>query len=467
MDVDELLWAGADAQAAALRDGSVSAPELTEAVLRRIEAVNPTLNAFRIVYADAARQAAKAAQQRIDTGERTPLLGVPVAVKDDLDVAGDVTGMGGRPQFPAADQDSPVVARLRSAGAVIVGHTQVPDRCLWPFTETLTHGATRNPWHLDHTAGGSSGGSAAAVAAGIVGVATGSDGGGSVRIPAGACGVFGLKTTRGLISTGPEEHWHGLSVVGPLGRRVADAAAMLDVVADVRAALGDGDAGSYRAAADADPGPLRIALSWRTPLGRPLMEAQRMRAALDTAERLSSLGHRVTVADPPLGTRPLPQFLVRYLRGAADDVAALPHPEWLEPRTRRVAWLGRKLPDRVLDWARAAESDLDSRMREFFTGFDAVLQPGWTHRQPRVGRYHGSGASSTLVGVSMGIPYFPTWNVLGYPGAALPVGRDDRGLPIGVQLIGPAFAERLLLSLAGQYERAHPWAGERPEAHTS
>src|SRR5919198_1999768 len=131
MDVEDLLWAGADAQATALRDGAVTAPELTEAVLRRIEAVNPTLNAFRIVYADAARQAAAAAQQRIDAGERTQLLGVPVAVKDDLDVAGDVTGMGGRPQFPAAEQDSPVVARLRSAGAVVVGHTRGPGRRLW------------------------------------------------------------------------------------------------------------------------------------------------------------------------------------------------------------------------------------------------------------------------------------------------------------------------------------------------
>ena len=158
MDVEELLWAGADAQAAALRDGSVSAVALTEAVLRRLDAVNPVLNAFRIVYADAARDAAVAAQQRIDSGERTPLLGVPVAVKDDVDVAGDVTGMGGRPQFPPADKNSPVVARLRAAGAVIVGRTRVPDRCLWPFTETLTHGATRNPWQLDHTPGGSSGG---------------------------------------------------------------------------------------------------------------------------------------------------------------------------------------------------------------------------------------------------------------------------------------------------------------------
>jgi amidase len=455
--LDELLWAGADAQARALREGAVTAPDLLEAVLRRLDAVEVRLHAFRIVYTDAARAAAKEAQRRLDAGERTPLLGVPLAVKDDTDVAGDITSFGGRPQFDPAEEDAPAVAKLRAAGAVLVGHTLTPDRCLWPFTETLTHGATRNPWHLDHTPGGSSGGSAAAVAAGIVGVATGSDGGGSVRIPAGFCGVFGLKTTRGLVDTGPEEHWHGLAGIGPLGRRVADAADMLDVIAE-----SDHPGDAYRDSADADPGRLRIALSWWTPLGKPPIESQRKQAVLETAAKLRELGHEVVEADPPLGPRPSPQFMTRYLRGVADDVAALPHPEWLEPRTRRIAALGRRIPDSLLARVRAAESDLDSRMHGFFAEHDVLLQPGWTHRTPRIGRYHGSGAAHTLAGVALGIPYFPTWNVLGYPAAALPAGRDSVGLPIGVQLVGPAFSEHRLLSLSGQMERAHPWAQERP-----
>ncbi|HEX2132918.1 MAG TPA: amidase family protein [Actinophytocola sp.] len=456
-ELDELLWAGADAQAQALRDGTVSAPDLLEAVLRRVEAVDPRLNLFRVVYADAARAAAADAQRRLDAGERTPLLGVPVAVKDDLDVAGDVTGMGGPPQFVPAERDAPTVARLRAAGAVLVGHTHTPDRCLWPFTETLTHGATRNPWHLDHTPGGSSGGSAAAIAAGVVGAATGSDGGGSVRIPANFCGLFGLKTTRDLVDMGDEEHWQGLAGVGPLGRRVADAAAMLDVIAD-----DDHPGGLYRDSAATDPGPLRIALSWRTPLGRPPIEAERKQAVLTMADRLRALGHEVTVADPPLGARPSPQFMTRYLRGVADDVAQLPHPEWLEPRTRRIAAVGRRIPDSVLARVRAAEAGLDAVMRSFFGDHDLLLQPGWTGRQPRIGRYHGSGAAHTLGGVALGIPYYPTWNVLGYPVAAVPAGRDRVGLPMGVQLVGPAFGEHLLLSLSGQLERAHPWADDRP-----
>lgn len=458
MAIDDLLWAGADAQARALREGAITAPELTEAVLSRIEALNPTLNAFRAVYAELARKAATEAQRRIDAGERTPLLGVPVAVKDDLDVEGDVTGMGGRPQFPPAEQDSSAVARLRAAGAVIIGRTHVPERCLWPFTETVTHGATRNPWHLQYTAGGSSGGSAASVAAGIVGAATGSDGGGSVRIPAAACGVFGLKTTRGLVAL-DREGWHGLSTLGPIGRRVADAAAMLDVIAEPGEASGEAP---YRAAVDADPGRLRIALSWRTPLGKPPVEAQRRRATLEAAEKLSALGHEVVEADPALGARPLPQFLTRYLRGVSDDVAELPHPEWLEVRTRKIAWIGRRISDQRLATTMAAEAGLGAIMRDFFGRFDLLLQPALTGRPHRVGQFHGRGLSVTWTAVSMSIAYFPTWNVLGYPAATLPVGRDTEGVPMGVQLVGPAFAERRLLSVAGQFERAHPWTADRP-----
>ncbi len=454
MDLGELLWAGADAQARALRDGTVTAPDLLAAVLARLSAVNDQLNAFRVVWADDARAQAEDAQRRLDAGERGPLLGVPVAVKDDLDVIGDVTAMGGRPQFPPAETDAPTAARLRAAGAVLVGHTRTPDRCLWPFTESLTGGATRNPWHLGHTSGGSSGGSAAAVAAGVVGAATGSDGGGSIRIPANFCGLFGLKTTRGLIDMGDEEHWNGLAVVGPLGRRVADAAAMLDVIAD--------EPGGYRDAVDTEPGKLRIAVSLRAPMGPTPIEKQRKQALRTVADRLGALGHEVVAAQPPHGPWAAQQFLIRFLRGVADDVAPLPHPEWLEPRTRRIAAAGRRLPNALFARVRAAEASLNAAMMRFFADFDVILQPGWTARPPRVGRFHGAGASHTLGALTMGIPFYPTWNVLGYPAAAVPAGFDDAGLPMGVQLIGPARSEARLLSLSGQVERAHPWADERP-----
>ncbi|MCG8918209.1 amidase family protein [Actinokineospora sp. PR83] len=453
--MDELLWAGADAQARALREGSVTAPDLLEAVLARAAALAPALNAFRVLYPDSARAEAREAQRRLDAGERAPLLGVPVAVKDDTDVAGDVTTLGGRPQFPPAEVDSDIVAGLRAAGAVVVGHTLTPERCLWPFTETLTYGATRNPWDPSRTPAGSSGGSAAAVAAGIVGAATGSDGGGSIRMPAAATGVFGLKTTRGLVPLTPQrEGWHGLGTAGPLSRTVADSALMLEAMTG----------GSYRSAVDTDPAPLRIALAWRCPVGRPPMDRHWKAAVSTAADRLRALGHTVTEADPGLGARPTPQFLVRYLRGAAEDVAALPHPEWLEPRTRRVAALGRLVPDRVLRWARDAEAGLHARLAPFLAEYDVILQPTWTRTPLPVGHLHGRGLTTTYLGIITRMPYFPTWNVLGLPVATVPVGFTPAGMPTAVQLVGPADSEARLLALAAQYERAHPWAGARPPA---
>ncbi|MEV4421546.1 amidase [Patulibacter sp. NPDC049589] len=466
MEIDELLWAGADAQAVALREGRVTAPELLEAVLDRIAATAPTLNAFRIVFADSARAEAAAAQARIDAGETTPLLGVPVAVKDDQDVAGDVSPAGGRPQFPPVAQDGRMVRRLRAAGAVLVGRTHVPERMQWPFTETLTYGATRNPWDLDRTPGGSSGGTAAAVAGGIVGVASGSDGGGSIRIPSSMCGLFGLKTSRGTIEEDTdEEHWHGLAVTGPIGRSVADVAAMMDVVAEDGWASGGAVAAagsSYREAADHDPRPLRIALSWRAPVGPVPIEAQRRAAIEATADRLRALGHEVIEREVPYGPRAFPQFLVRYLRGVADDVEPLPRKDWLEPRTRNARRLGRLVPDAVLRWARAQEQVLHERLAPYFAEFDVVLQPGMTDVPWKIGTFQRRGALATMLGVAQRMPHMPVWNVLGYPSAAVPIGLDGAGLPMGCQLIGPPRAERRLLSLAGQLERAAPWAQRRP-----
>jgi amidase len=216
---------------AALAAGETTSVELVERALADIEATQPTLNAFRIVCTDSARAAAAEADVRLGRGERLPLLGVPVAVKDDVDVAGEPTSFGCAGSFPPERLDGEMVRRLRAAGAIIVGKTNTPEVGLYPFTEGHAFGATRNPWSLDHTPGGSSGGSAAAVAAGIVHAAVGSDGAGSVRIPASWCNLVGIKPQRGRISTWPErESFNGLTCVGPLTRTVADAALILDVL---------------------------------------------------------------------------------------------------------------------------------------------------------------------------------------------------------------------------------------------
>lgn len=220
---------GLVAMAAALAEGSVSARRLTEDALCRIAAAQPELNAFRTVRADAALAEADAADRRLAAGERLPLLGVPLAVKDDMDVTGEPTAFGCAGSFPPKTADSEAVRRLRAAGAVIVGKTQTPELGQWPFTEGGAFGETRNPWNPAYTPGGSSGGSAAAVAAGLVPAALGSDGAGSVRIPAAWTHLVGVKPQRGRISTWPEpESFNGLTVNGVLARTVADAALLLD-----------------------------------------------------------------------------------------------------------------------------------------------------------------------------------------------------------------------------------------------
>jgi len=220
----ELAFAGPAALAARIRSGELSAREVVEAVLRRIEAVDPQLNAFRVVLAEEALAAAES------PGDG-PLAGVPFAVKDDLAVAGQVRTQGSRSFGPAASADAEPVRRLRAAGAIPIGITNVPELMIFPWTVSEANGVTRNPWDPSRTPGGSSGGSAAGIAAGLVPFATGSDGGGSIRIPTSACGLVGMKPTRGRVSTQPGgESWLGLSVFGALARTVAAVVPVHDAV---------------------------------------------------------------------------------------------------------------------------------------------------------------------------------------------------------------------------------------------
>lgn len=254
--------------ARALADGRTTSTQQVSAALARIEASQSTLNAFRHLRATSALTEAAEADRRLAAGERLPLLGVPVAVKDDTDIAGMPTHFGCGGDLPAATEDSEVVRRLRAAGAVIVGKTNSCELGQWPFTEGPAFGATRNPWHTGHTPGGSSGGSAAAVAAGLVPAALGSDGAGSVRIPAAWTHLIGIKPQRGRISVHPHhDAFQGLTVNGPLARTVADAALLLDAVAGAHPGdLHRPPPVAASAAAGRDPGRLRIALAWRPPL---------------------------------------------------------------------------------------------------------------------------------------------------------------------------------------------------------
>lgn len=469
MDAAELAYAGIARQAELLAAREVSARELVEVYLERIARYEPQLNAFRVVLGERALMEADQAQARRDAGENRPLLGVPFAIKDDVDVAGEVTAFGTNAYGEPAAADAEVVRRLREAGAVIIGKTNVPELTMWPFTETATWGATRNPWDLQRAPGGSSGGSAAAVAAGLVGAALGSDGAGSIRIPAAWCGLFGLKPQRGRVSVAPKRRpWHGLSVLGVLTRRVADTAVFHD------AASGAIDFDSDRAptpttpfvqAAAQPPGRLRIAVSRKIPFGLiARLDADADRALSETAELLRSLGHDVHDEDPDYGVDAIQAVLIRYLRGIHDDAAQLAHPKRLERRTKGMARLGGLIPTAVLERSLAAEAELAKRLNGVLERSDVLMTPATAQPPPAIGRLQGRGALWTLNTVGGWVPYNGVWNVTGQPAASVPAGFAGDGLPRAVQIVGRPNAEATLLALAAQIEAERPWAQLRPPA---
>ncbi|HEY7951723.1 MAG TPA: amidase [Solirubrobacteraceae bacterium] len=447
---------------AALADGRVSSRELVERTLARIRDTQPTLNAFRVVFEDSARAEAAAADRRLAAGERLPLLGVPVAVKDDVDVAGHPTAFGCPGEFPLKTEDCELVRRLRAAGAIIVGKTNAPEIGLYPFTEGAAFGATRNPWNLDHTPGGSSGGSAAAVAGGIVPIATGSDGAGSVRIPAAWCGLVGIKPQRGRISTWPEpESFNGLTCLGPLARTVADAALMLDVLSGQH----PGDLHvpppppeSFVQAAAREPGRLRIALSLRAPFsGAPVRLDHEIRAAVHRLGGvLRELGHTVIEDEPRYGLMGL-TLVARGQSGVHQFAAQVPDRSLLHPITRSSALVGRLLARPVLGPARRLESFFQRRAGAVFQRADIVLAPTTALPPLPIGATQGLSGFATDQLVAGACPYAWPWNVLGWPGVSVPAGVNRDGLPFGVQLLGPANTEGRLLSLAAQLEQVERW----------
>jgi amidase len=447
---------------AALADGRVTSAELVEQALARIDSTQSTLNAFRVVRAEAARAEAAEADRRLAAGERLALLGVPVAVKDDVDLAEHPTSFGCAGPFPPKAEDCEMVRRLRDAGAVIVGKTNTPEVGLYPFTEGAAFGATRNPWSLDHTPGGSSGGSAAAVAAGIVPAAVGSDGAGSVRIPASWCNLVGVKPQRGRISTWPDrESFNGLSCFGPLARTVADAALMLDVLTgnhpeDLHAPPPPPE--PYSQAIAREPRPLRIALSLRHPYSAAPV---RLHHEIDAAVRriggvLDELGHTVTEHHPRYGLMGL-ALIARGESGVHEWVQGVPDRSLLDGRTRSTARLGGILSKTVLPYARRLETRFQRRIGSIFRHHDVLIAPTSATPPLPVGRTDGLSSRATQQVIAGACPYAWPWNVLGWPGVSVPAGLTSEGLPFGMQLLGPANSEAMLLSLAAQLERSERW----------
>jgi amidase len=471
MDALDLAYAGIARQAQLISAGEVSSRELVDLYLERIARHNPNLNAFRLVFEERARLEADQADARRGAGGARPLLGVPIAVKDDIDVAGEPTAYGTNATEGAAPADAEVVRRLREAGAVIIGKTNVPELTQWPFTETATFGATRNPWDRQRTPGGSSGGSASAVAAGLVGAALGSDGAGSIRIPAAWCGLFGLKPQRGRVSMAPRvRSWYGLSVNGVLARRVADTALFHDVASG--AIESDADRAPaprvpFSVSASTQPGRLKVAFSTRIPPGViSSLDGGAARALQETVELLRSLGHEVLERDPDYGAGAMAAVTVRYLRGIHDDAHSLAHPERLERRTRGMATLGGLIPSAVLERALAGEEQLARRLGAVFEDHDVLVTPATAKPPLRVGQLEGRGAIWTLNSIAGRVPYNGVWNVTGQPAASVPAGFGSDGLPRAVQIVGRPNDEATLLSLAAQIEAERPWAQQRPAEYS-
>jgi amidase len=458
MDAIDLCHAGAAQQARLVRDRHVSASELIEATLQRTESLDRGLNAYRTVFADQALQQAHDIDHRRTDADGLPLLGVPVAIKDDTDVEGETTAWGTNAVDSPAARDADVVAALRQAGAIIIGKTNVPELDAWPWTSSPTWGITRNPWDTDRTPGGSSGGSASAAATGMCGVALGSDGGGSVRYPAALTGLFGFKPQRDRIplGVGHADGWNGLLAYGSLSRTVTDAALFLDATASTR------DGQRFVDQLDASLPPLRVAVSFEPPPGSMAhLSADRRSAIEGIADLLRDLGHEVIEREITYTRLAMRNTTVRYLAGVHQDAMTIAHPERLSPSTRRLARLGALIPRAALARSRRAEDRLAASINRIFDNVDIVLTAVAGSPPPLIEDTGHSSVIRSLLASNNGAWTMP-WNAIGQPAASVPAGLDAKGLPLAVQLCGRPDDDSTVLRVARQIERARPWAHLRP-----
>jgi amidase len=440
--------------------GDLTAAAAVEESLARIAALDPGLNAFSRVLADEARAEAAARDEHLAGGGAPgPLHGVPIAIKEEIDVAGTVTTFGGEANVTPASADAEIVRRLREAGAVVVGKTTMPEFGAFPYTESASRGITRNPWDRSRTPGGSSGGTAVAVATGMVPVAIGGDGGGSIRIPSACCGLFGLKPQRGRVTTAPSPHlWWALGTAGPLTRSVRDSALVYDVIrGNVEGDLyRAGGTDSFVEAAEREPGRLRI--GWTT---KPVTRGVRpdpihVRAVEDTARLLADLGHEVREVDPQYPD-PTAAFVPQFFAGIRYEAERVEHHDRLERRTRQTCRMGSWVTPRVRDWALRETEKVSAKANRVFDEVDVLLTPAIAHRPPQVGRLDGVGTVGASLRAMPAIAYAALWNVAGNPAAAVPCGTAPDGLPVSVQLVGRTDDEATLFSLSAQVEKARPW----------
>ncbi|GAA4950593.1 amidase [Streptomonospora halophila] len=458
-------------QAEAVRRREVSPVEIAEHYLTRIERLDRQLGAFIAVTGESARDQARKAEEEAlsDTpGEPPPLLGVPIPIKDLDPVAGLPHTSGSAVHADRiADTDSDVVAELRAAGAVFTGKTNTPEFGCACYTENDLAPAARTPWDLSRSAGGSSGGAAAAVAAGLAPAAHASDGGGSIRIPAGACGVFGIKPTRGRVTQGPvKPDFIGLATAGPIARTVADAALVLDIISVNRPGdyftappLGPGE--TFLGHALREPGRLRIGRYCTSPVPGAPVDPEVRAACEETAKLLADLGHDVEEIDPPADTAMLEDFALVWAAMAAAERIDPAEEHRLRPLTRHLR--ERAARSSVADYM-GAVARLQNSVRALLPRvlpYDAVLGPVTAAPPVEVGHF-GDDPAEEMRLMTEYAPFTSPANITGQPSVSVPLHWTPQGLPVGVGFTGRPGGEPTLLSLAAQLEAARPWADRRP-----
>lgn len=467
MNSSDVLERSAVEQAVLIRERSISPVELVQLYLDRIEHLDPSVNAFVTVAGDHALADAREKEAALSDGrfEPPPFFGVPIAIKDLDDTAGIRTTYSQKRYANAVPRrDTAVVRRLRQAGFVLLGKTNTPELGLSMTTESELNGPCRNPWDLSRTAGGSSGGSAAAVAAGMVPVATGSDGGGSIRMPASLNGLVGLKTARGRVSLapGPGSILEGASTQGCLSRTVRDTAAVLDVLQGYES----GDPfwapppqHPYLDDVGAPVGYLRIGVTTSNPSGGPL-DPTCGAVVRDAAGLLSDLGHEVVEASPDW-SQPNIVELLRHLFATLFAYSAPLAAEDLEPTNRGL--LAHAQQTSSLEYVRACvELQLWARrIVAFWDDFDLLLSPTLALPAPRIGTLFADEEIASF-GLHTYGSYTVFANITGQPAISLPLGWPADGLPVGVQLTGRPADEAGLIRIASQLEAARPWRDRHP-----
>ena len=441
--------------AALVHQGQARPSEIVAEHLRQVESAEPVIHAFLAVRAERAMAEARALDGS-ETLRDLPLAGVPVAIKDSVAVAGEPTRLGSLATSDApAPADDELVRRLRAAGAIVLGKTRQPELAYIHATES-NFGVTRNPWNLERSPGGSSGGSSAAVASGEVPIAQASDGGGSIRIPAAYCGLFGIKPGPGMVPVpgGSEEHWYGLSQWGPLATTVADAALMLDVMA-----------GTDHLRAPKPPAKrLRIAVSTATPAFGVRVHRELRRVTEETVDALRDAGHLVTVADPPYSPRLQFSYLHRFVAGISEEADELGMDfKLLEPRTQRLVRLGRYFRKHRPVPAGAGDEWM-GRFTAWFGDYDAFITPTTAQPWTEADGWLDRGWIQFLAKGSREAPMTQTWNVANFPAASVPAGLTPDGFPLGVQVVTPRGGEALVLAIAAQLEQLRPWPRHAPLA---